>query len=90
MSDPVDTLAAQPTLDHETMWRYMRRLLERLFGVLESEAVMDDCLDILVDLIGADRGLILLTDSTGRRGRSMHAGTESLSRRRSARRSARR
>ena len=58
-------LAAQPSLDHETMWRYMRRLLDSLFGVLESEAVMDDCLDILVDLVGADRGLILLTDSDG-------------------------
>ena len=65
MSAPLDSLAAQPTLDHETMWRSMRRLLDRLFGVLESEAVMDDCLDILVDILGADRGLILLADSDG-------------------------
>ena len=34
-------------------------------GVLDSEAVMDDCLDILVDLLGADRGLLLLTESDG-------------------------
>jgi transcriptional regulator with GAF, ATPase, and Fis domain len=65
MSEPPDSLAAQPTLDHETMWRYMRRLLDRFFGVLESDAVMDDCLDVLVDILGADRGLILLTDSEG-------------------------
>jgi transcriptional regulator with GAF, ATPase, and Fis domain len=65
MSVSPDSLAAQPTLDHEMMWRYMRRLLDRLFGVLDSEAVMDDCLDILVDLLGADRGLLLLTESDG-------------------------
>jgi transcriptional regulator with GAF, ATPase, and Fis domain len=65
VSVPIETLAAQPKLDHETMWRYMRRLLDQLFGVLDSDSVMDDSLDILVDLLGADRGLILLTDSDG-------------------------
>ena len=40
MSISPDSLAARPTLDHETMWRYMRQLLDRLFGVLESEAVI--------------------------------------------------
>ncbi len=58
-------LSSQETLDHETMWRYMRRLLDRLFGALETDAVMDECLDILVDLLGGDRGLILLTHSDG-------------------------
>jgi transcriptional regulator with GAF, ATPase, and Fis domain len=47
------------------MWRYMRQLLDRLFGVFESESVMDDCLDVLVDVLGADRGLILLNNSDG-------------------------
>jgi transcriptional regulator with GAF, ATPase, and Fis domain len=65
MNLPLETLAAHPTLDHETMWRYMRQLLDRLFGVLDSDAVMDDGLDILVELLGADRGLILLTESDG-------------------------
>src|SRR5579864_5003042 len=66
MSAPSEkALAARQTLDHETMWRYLRRLLDRVFGVLESDAVMDDCLDILVDVLGPDRGLILLTHADG-------------------------
>jgi transcriptional regulator with GAF, ATPase, and Fis domain len=60
-----DALASQQSLNPETMWRYMRQLLDRLFGVLDSEDVMDDCLDILVDVLGADRGLILLTGADG-------------------------
>jgi len=63
--NPPPSLATQPTLDHETMWRYMRRLVEQLFGVLDNDAILDDSLDILVDLLGADRGLVLLTDSDG-------------------------
>jgi transcriptional regulator with GAF, ATPase, and Fis domain len=60
-----DALSARATLDPETMWRTMRSLLERVFGVLERETVLDDCLDILVDVLGADRGLILVRDGTG-------------------------
>jgi transcriptional regulator with GAF, ATPase, and Fis domain len=60
-----EALTNEQTLDPETMWRYMRRLLDRLFGVLESDDVMDECLDILVDVLGADRGLILLTNADG-------------------------
>ncbi len=62
MAEPLST---RQTLDHETMWRYMRRLLDRVYGVLEGDAVMDDCLDILVDLLGADRGLIFLSTADG-------------------------
>ncbi|MGO8994710.1 MAG: sigma 54-interacting transcriptional regulator [Polyangiaceae bacterium] len=43
----------------------MRHLLDRLFGVLESDDVLDDSLDILVEVLGADRGLILLTNADG-------------------------
>ena len=43
----------------------MRVLLERVFGVLERDTVLDDCLDILVDVIGADRGLVLVVDESG-------------------------
>jgi sigma-54 specific flagellar transcriptional regulator A len=60
-----DSLCTHETLDHELMWRYMRQLLDRVFGVLENETVADDCLDIVVDLLGADRGLILLTYPDG-------------------------
>jgi hypothetical protein len=37
-----ESLSSRQTLDHETMWRYMRRLLDRFFGILESDSVMDD------------------------------------------------
>ena len=65
MTVPVETLSARQTLDPETMWRAMRGLVDRLFGALDGDAVMDDALDILVELLGADRGLILLTESDG-------------------------
>ena len=60
-----DNLASHSSIDHETMWRYMRQLVDRLFGALEGESAVDDALDILVDVLGADRGLILLTRSDG-------------------------
>jgi transcriptional regulator with GAF, ATPase, and Fis domain len=58
-------LSTTQTLDHETMWGAMRQLLDRVFGALGGDAVMDACLDILVDILGADRGLILVTRSDG-------------------------
>jgi sigma-54 specific flagellar transcriptional regulator A len=59
------TLTSQESLDAATMWRYMRLLVDRLFGVLESDQVLDDSLDILVDVLGADRGLLLVTSTQG-------------------------
>jgi transcriptional regulator with GAF, ATPase, and Fis domain len=47
-------------LNHEAMWRQMSRLLERVYGVLDGDSLLDDCLDILVELLEADRGLVLL------------------------------
>ena len=41
-------LSRQSTLDAEAMWRATQRLLDGLFGVLESDSVMDDTLDVLV------------------------------------------
>ena len=63
MSD--EPLSRQATLDADAMWSTTRRLLDRLFGVLESDDPMDDCLDAVVDVLGADRGLLLLTSSDG-------------------------
>jgi GAF domain-containing protein len=60
-----EALSTKPTLDHELMWRYMRQLVDRLFSALESDQVLDDSLDILVDVLGADRGLVLVTRSDG-------------------------
>ncbi len=58
-------LSSQATLDTDTMWRSMRAMLERVFGVLERESVLDDSLDILVEIMGADRGLVLVVDESG-------------------------
>ncbi len=58
-------LSSRATLDAEAMWRTTRHLVDRLFGVLESDTAMDDCLDALVEVLGADRGLLLLTSSDG-------------------------
>lgn len=60
-----EALSTRATLDAVTMWSTMRALLERVFGVLERDTVLDDCLDILVDIIGADRGLVLVVDESG-------------------------
>src|SRR5204863_2617592 len=61
------SLTTQRSLDHETLWRALRTVVDRLFGALESadktagaDTVVDDALDIVVDILGADRGLILL------------------------------
>lgn len=60
-----DALSTRAAPDPETMWRTMRMLVDRVFGVLERETVLDDCLDILVELLGADRGLIVAIDEAG-------------------------
>ena len=51
--------------DHEAMWRYMQMLLERVGRVFEREDVVDECLDILVELLGADRGMVLMSGPGG-------------------------
>jgi DNA-binding NtrC family response regulator len=61
-------LSTCQSLDPDTMWRSMRRLLDRVYGVLDRDSCIDDCLDILVELLGADRGLILHVASDGSSG----------------------
>jgi transcriptional regulator with GAF, ATPase, and Fis domain len=60
-----ESLAAKPSLDAETRWAAMRELLERVFGVLDRDAALDESLDIIVELLGADRGQIVLVDVDG-------------------------
>ena len=57
---------AREALTHETMWRQLRQLLDRGSAALETEWALDECLDIVVDLLGADRGMVLLRDGDGR------------------------
>jgi DNA-binding NtrC family response regulator len=52
-------------LTHESMWRHMRQLVDRAFVALEKDWAVDECLDIVVDLLGADRGMILLRQPDG-------------------------
>jgi len=52
-------------LDTGPVWSHMRDLLDRVFRVIDGESVLDDCLDIVVDVLEADRGLILLTYADG-------------------------
>jgi hypothetical protein len=47
-------------LDAATLWRHVQRLIDRVTAVLEGDTVVDDCLDIVVELLGADRGLVML------------------------------
>jgi transcriptional regulator with GAF, ATPase, and Fis domain len=61
----MQSLAERPTLDLEVMWSATRRLLDGLYAVLESDDVVDDALDVLVNVLGADRGLLLLTSTDG-------------------------
>jgi transcriptional regulator with GAF, ATPase, and Fis domain len=59
--DPVDI----DGLTHETLWRHVRQLVERAFVALEKDWAVDECLDIVVDLLGADRGMVLLREPDG-------------------------
>src|SRR6266436_2223414 len=59
------SLSTNPNVDHETLWRALGQLVDRVFSTLGSDTSLDDCLDIVVDLLGADRGLVLVTMSDG-------------------------
>ncbi len=52
-------------LDAATLWRHLQRLVERVTAALEGETAVDDSLDIVVELLGADRGLVLLEQEDG-------------------------
>jgi two-component system, NtrC family, nitrogen regulation response regulator GlnG len=58
-------LSGQAEPDLETVWLATRALVDRLFGALDRDAVLDDALDIVVEILGADRGLILLAEPDG-------------------------
>lgn len=47
------------------LWTEMCLLIDRLFGAIERDDVLDESLDVIVELFGADRGLILLTQAEG-------------------------
>jgi two-component system, NtrC family, nitrogen regulation response regulator GlnG len=49
-------------LDHAKAWERMRVLLDRLVTALDRDTFVDDVIDELVELLGADRGLVVLGD----------------------------
>ncbi len=65
MASEMTDLASTATLDVETMWRTMRGLVARVFGVIEGDDPLDDCLDVLVDVLGADRGMVIARTADG-------------------------
>src|SRR5438046_8010802 len=65
MRSMIESLASRRSIDHETLFVALRQLVERVGRALEGESVLDDCLDIVVELLGADRGLILVAFADG-------------------------
>jgi len=52
-------------LTHEHLWETLRSLLSQVSDAADHATFLDDCLDAIVELLGADRGLIQLTDDDG-------------------------
>ena len=49
----------------EALWASVHSLTNHVLTVCESDTFLDDCLDTLVSMVGAHKGLIVLTDQTG-------------------------
>ena len=62
---PTQETLPHEALTHESMWRQVRQLVDRAFVALEQDDAVDACLDIVVDLLGADRGMVLLRQPDG-------------------------
>ncbi|HSY23526.1 MAG TPA: sigma 54-interacting transcriptional regulator [Polyangiaceae bacterium] len=62
---PASSLTHQQSPDSPTLWRALRQLVERVGAALEGQAVIDDCLDVVVELLDADRGLVVLENGDG-------------------------
>lgn len=58
-------LASVLAPDLETIWASTLEILRRLRGGPTSSAAIDHALDAIVEVLGADRGLLLLNDSGG-------------------------
>ena len=54
-----DSLSRCDAPDAATLWVYLQRLVVRVDSVLGADTAVDDCLDIVVELLGADRGAIV-------------------------------
>ena len=61
----MDSARPAKPLDPATLWRSLQQLVERVSAALEGDAAVNDCLDIVVELLSADRGLVLLKQEDG-------------------------
>jgi transcriptional regulator with GAF, ATPase, and Fis domain len=64
MAEPL-SLTSQGAPDSATLWRALLQLVESVGAALEGNDVIDDCLDVVVELLGADRGAVLLEQDDG-------------------------
>lgn len=60
MMTTMTPLAELPDPSADALWSALCALIERLGRAVEQRTVLDECLDLLIELLGADRGLILL------------------------------
>lgn len=59
-------LSSAPRPTQAMLWSALQELVQRVFRALEArEAVLDECLDVVVELLGADRGLVLVVLENG-------------------------
>lgn len=65
-------------LDHTAAWDSMRRLLERVSSLADRDTFLDECLDTVTDLLGADRGLITLAHEGGVSAVNARSGNRAL------------
>jgi DNA-binding NtrC family response regulator len=49
----------------EALWSSVHRLVAQLVSAADRDTFLDDCLDQLVEIVGAHKGLIALTDRSG-------------------------
>ena len=61
-----EPLSSAPKPSQAMQWLALQELVKRVFRALEGrDAILDECLDVVVDLLGADRGLLLLVLENG-------------------------
>ncbi|MBI2567634.1 MAG: sigma-54-dependent Fis family transcriptional regulator [Candidatus Schekmanbacteria bacterium] len=52
------SLAEQLDVDYEALWHGLRRFVSRIANALDLDTALEHCLDALIDILGADRGMI--------------------------------
>ncbi|MCA9615293.1 MAG: sigma 54-interacting transcriptional regulator, partial [Myxococcales bacterium] len=60
-----DALSLRHALGHDHVWQATRAMLERLVTALGQDEYLDAFLDTVVDLLGADRGLLVVSYPDG-------------------------